>query len=1003
MTENPNKVSYEEAYNKLNSAQKEAVDAIEGPVMVIAGPGTGKTQILTLRIANILKQTDTKPENILALTFTESGARNLKERLRGFVGSAAYRVNAFTFHGFADKLIHQYPEAYNQIVGSRPARELEKVAIIENILTNPDFKILRPLGDPTLYVKSIISQISELKREYITQNDLSFIINKQELELEKTPKIHEKGAHKGKIKVDWLKQEKSINKNKELLLVYRQYEASLRAQKLYDFDDMIVETIKALETNADMLLDLQETYQYLLADEHQDVNGSQNKILALLASYHESPNLFVVGDEKQAIFRFQGASLENFLYFESVYPTAKIITLTENYRSGQPILDLAHSLVSVEDGPLKDLRVPLHAQTSEATIELAQFDNQVVESTWVVDQVSNILASGVKPEEVAIILRTNKEVEFYAEALRKKGITAMASADSDILEHPLTQAIVDLLTATTQPNDEATLFTLLQQPYWNIPITDIFTICSARSYDTPLCSILFDKSKLDALKLTDRQAVEKIKVVLESARSAALIQSPTRVLEKLINESGLLAFVTQFALPESIRIIRRLYDEVEAMVVQNNQLTLNTVVGEIKALIFHKVALSAPYLVTDKKAVLVMTAHKAKGLEFSHTFIPALVDGKWGGMKSRNTFKIPLTKHLTDDLVDDSDDDRRLLYVALTRAKTGLHLSLAINNNEGKEKLPSRFLEQLDLSQVINIDTKVHEMQFDLSLSLQSSPNKSQIPLEFLSEVLKERGFSATSLNNYLSSPWDFIFRNVLRIPEIQPLHLQYGNALHGVLEKATKMHTNSGSLPNPTLLRELLTSALSHMPINDHEFTRVHQQGLEELLVYFETLKNTLPQKTAEEFKIKVLFQTGVPELPEIPLTGKFDRLDFNDAGDLIRVVDYKTGAPKTRNAIEGKTKDADGNYKRQLVFYALLLSLYDDPRYQTRECLLTFIRPDEKGKIHEELFSISDSEIDSLKNDIKTAVMEIVSGSFLDKKDNLIDSDYYQLANSLFSRNQD
>lgn len=999
MTGNKDEAVFNTAYAKLNSAQKEAVDTIEGPVMVVAGPGTGKTQILTLRIANILRLTDTKPENILALTFTENGARNLKERLRGFIGSAAYRVNAFTFHSFADNLIRQYPEAYNQIIGSRPARELEKFSIIEDILTNPDFKLLRPLGDPTYYVKSLINQLSELKREYVSPNDLASIIDKQETDLSLAPKFHEKGAHKGKVKSEWQKQEKVIQKNRELLLVYRLYESSLRAKKLYDFDDMIVETIKALEQNPDMLLDLQESYQYLLADEHQDVNGSQNKILSLLANYHDSPNIFVVGDEKQAIFRFQGASLENFLYFETAFPGTKIITLTDNYRSGQSILDLAHSLVEVEEGPLKELRVPLESKTTAATIELAQFQNQAIETNFVVDEITKLLANDVPAEEVAIILRTNKEVEYFAAALRQKGIPAKPSADSDILEHPITKAVLELLTATTELNNENALFLVLQQPYWKLPVSDVFTICASRSYASPLSSILFSRDKLDELNLSDAEAVSRVATVLTKARESALVESPPRVLQQLITESGLLMTVEEASIGDSIQVIRRLYDEIESMLNQNKNLTLSGVVDELKLMMTHNVTLTAPYLVTDKQSVAVMTAHKAKGLEFLHTFIPALTDSKWGKVKSRSSFKVPLTKHLKEDLVDVSDDDRRLLYVALTRAKSGLHLSLALNNNEGSEQLPSRFLEELDLSEVKVIDTKPYEAKFDVAESLVATESTIKIPEKFLIDVLSDRGFSATSLNNYLTSPWDFIFRNVLRLPEIQPLHMQYGTALHNVLELATKMHTSKGKLPSTTEMNKYLNNALEHLPLNDAEFTRLHEQALSELTVYLEHLKSTLPVKTTEEFKLRVMFKTGIDALPEIPLTGKFDRLDFDESGKLLRVVDYKTGNPKTRNEIEGKTKNADGNYKRQLVFYILLLSLYDDERYQTNETLLSFVRADSKGRIHEELFTITNEEIESLKLEISRAVQEIVSGEYINIPCDPSQSNYSELKNRLFS----
>ena len=324
------KAAFKKAYGALNTAQKEAVDTIEGPVLVIAGPGTGKTQILTLRIANILLSTDTAPENILALTFTESGARAMRERLRSFVGAVAYRVPIYTFHGFAGDLIRQYPDSYSNIIGGRPASELEKVELIETILDDSEFKLLRPLGNPAYYVRAILHTIATLKQEYLEPDKLGAIINEQEAVLASMPKLHEKGAHKGKVKGDYQKLEKTIAKNHELLAVYRRYQSLLREQNLYDFDDMMLESVHALNSNEDMLRDLQENYQYLLADEHQDVNASQNRILELLAAYHERPNIFVVGDEKQAIYRFQGASLENFLYFEDKFPNTTTIALTEN-------------------------------------------------------------------------------------------------------------------------------------------------------------------------------------------------------------------------------------------------------------------------------------------------------------------------------------------------------------------------------------------------------------------------------------------------------------------------------------------------------------------------------------------------------------------------------------------------------------------------------------------------------------------------------------------------
>ena len=438
--------AFTEAYKRLNKAQKEAVDTIEGPVMVIAGPGTGKTQILTLRIANILRETDTKPENILALTFKESGAKAMKERLASYIGAPAYRVAIHTFHEFAGRLIRQYPDAYLRSVGGRHVTDLEKVTLIESIVETPTIKLLRPSGAPEYYIKPIMSALSLMKREYITPDKFAEIIEAQQTNLNNIPKVHEKGAHKGKVRKEYLEYEKKIGKNRELLFIYRIYEAELAKQGHFDFDDMIFETVKALEANEDMLRSVQEEYQYVLADEHQDVNGSQNRILELLASFHDRPNLFVVGDEKQSIYRFQGASLENFLYFEEKFPHTKTIALTGNYRSAQGILDLSHELISVNAGVAQELRVPLTAfHKNNAIIERRKMSHEAVEDTYVVEHIAKLITDGVSPDEIAVILRTNHEVESLATLLRKQGVEVEASADGDILSHPLTSAVRTLM------------------------------------------------------------------------------------------------------------------------------------------------------------------------------------------------------------------------------------------------------------------------------------------------------------------------------------------------------------------------------------------------------------------------------------------------------------------------------------------------------------------------------------------------------------------------------
>jgi len=282
-------------------------------------------------------------------------------------------------------------------------------------------------------------------------------------------------------------------------------------------------------------------------------------------------------------------------------------------------------------------------------------------------------------------------------------------------------------------------------------------------------------------------------------------------------------------------------------------------------------------------------------------------------------------------------------------------------------------------------------------LALTQKKQGVSIDPQLLTHLLAERGFSATSLNNYLRSPWDYLYRNVLRIPEVQPVHMQFGTAVHNTLEYVTGFHTREGRFPSDTQVKEKLEVELGRMPVTVEDHTRLHARGLEVLYGYMQHMEHSLPKQTKEELKLRVVLQTGIPELPELPLTGMLDRLDLNDEGFALRVVDYKTGKPKTRNVIEGKTAASDGGYKRQLVFYALLLSLHDDERYKTNTGTLSFVEPDTKGVIHEETFTITKEEIADLQEEIIKAAKGIISGSFLDTPCDEKESEYCHLAQLL------
>lgn len=976
-TKSPSTPGFDEAYANLNPAQKEAVDVIDGPVMVIAGPGTGKTQILALRIANILKRTDTKPGNILALTFTDAGAHAMRERCRRYIGEEAYKIAIHTFHSLAGELIRHYPDCYPNIIGGRPASDIERFSIIEDIIESGGFRALRPTGDPLYYVRKLPGAIADMKKEYVTPDILSERIAILENNLSAIPQFHEKGAHKGKVRSEYSKEEKRIEKLKELLLLYRTYQQTLREKRLFDFEDMIVESVAALESNEDMLRDLQETYQYILADEHQDVNEAQNKILELLAHFHDRPNIFAVGDEKQSIYRFQGASLDNFLYFEDRFPGTTIISLTENYRSTKEILDIAHEHIKSEDPDLAKLRLPLNAAKDDVMgrLEYRHFSHEAVEDDWLIGEVKTLLEGGVPPEEIAVIVRYNRDVEHFAALLRRNGVDVSASADSDILSHPITKATENLMIAALELNNEAALFDTLIGSWWGINSGDLALVLSRRSYGMPLRKLIGSEEALADIGVGDIKKIMHVTEVLDKAREMSASTTPHHVLQMLIQESGLLDQVMESDPLEGARVLRRVYDDIESMVVNDHASTLTDVVAQLRYRRTHNLALNAPFIDADQTAVKVMTAHKSKGLEFHTVFIPRATDNSFGKSDKKDFFKLPLSLRQTSD-DQEEEDDRRLFYVAMTRAKENLLISNAENTTSGKTCDSSRFLESLPADLISLKDTNLIEEEFRPESALQSSSSGFSLTPKLIRELFLARGLSVTHLNNYLEDPLKYFFENLLRRPQPQSLSLMKGNVVHEVLDSAVERFIRTKSWPSMTDISAALHQNIAKLPIGVNDVAKMHESSLASLSAYMTRLMQEASENSRPESSFKAVFETGDADLPEIPLTGKIDRIDRDPEGKVLRVVDYKTGKPKSRNEIEGKTKNASGNYQRQLVFYAILLELSGNETDGV-QFVLSFVEPKEKsGEIVEHSFHVSKEEVEDLKKEILRVSKEIISG---------------------------
>lgn len=976
-----NTAEFDRLYKMLNGRQKEAVDTIEGPVMVIAGPGTGKTQILTLRIANILKHSDVPADAILALTFTNAGAANMRKRLVSIIGSDGYRVSIFTFHSFANNLIESYPERFQSIVGRSNCSEVERIDIIRTLLDAGRFEILKPINEPYHNVPKIISGISHLKREGLTPKLFSEWIQHERREIESNEDIyHTKGAHKGKMKGAYQKLLLALDKNDELAQIYERYQEELARRKRYDFDDSLLMLIEALETHEDFLRELQEEFQYFLVDEHQDTNGAQNKILELLVTFFDRPNLFVVGDEKQAIFRFQGASLANFLYFEKKFKDVKRITLETNYRSHQGVLNAAQKLIEQSkegiQAPLISHVVP--EKGADLRVKVFTFGADDEELLFLAESIKRKIDDGVPAHEIAVLFRNNRDVEDIADYFERLSIPFLIESGHGVLDDPDIRKLNLILRSLVNLENDDVLAQVLFIGFLGLSIADVYTIIrTAKKNEQTVFQTLTTASQLD---LEDAQSVASFTKKCISWKQVAENESFLHLFETVVRDSGLLVHIQKSSFhSEKFDKLVRLFDEMKSHVRRNPFFSLTDYETFLKILDEHQLTLEAKSRQVPN-SVRLMTAHKAKGLEFDYVFIVHVYDGHWGGKRARNYFTLPYRNGSEIEKGGDVEDERRLFYVSITRARKDVYISYANVAPDGRDRVPSQFIEE------IHTDLRSHKSGEELGYAGRRPPlfverigrhgvEKYQ---EFVKATFLDRGISATALNNYLTCPWKWFYENFFHTQFVPSTQQLKGTAVHNALEDFFN-ERNRNPQTGVDFLIERFNHYLEDTDIDIKLLERIARDTGKALQGWYTTWSQSWEPVSKNEILVK-----GVLLDDSIRLTGKFDKLEcLDDRCHDVRVVDYKTGKPKSRNEIEGLTKSAQaksggGGYKRQLVFYKLLLDSFADGQYSMKEALLDFVEPTDSGKFKRESFVIESNEVALLKDEIRRVAKEITTLSF-------------------------
>lgn len=997
---------FQASYAQLNDNQRLAVDTIEGPVMVVAGPGTGKTQVLTLRIANILRQTQMNPRNILALTFTDSAAGNMRTRLVSIIGSGAYGVGIHTYHSFARLVMSEFSYKFHFAKELRLIEDIERYQIMENLIQTLPLELLRPLGNPTHYLREANQTISKLKKENIEPERLKTVAKAQILQLQTNPdNISKRGPTKGKLRADINDQIVRLERNLELADIYAGYQAELKRLGLYDYDDMILFVIDALENDPDLKAYYQERFQYILVDEYQDTNNSQNQLITLLTDFFDAPNLFVVGDDKQSIFRFQGASMANLLLLYKKYPSLKIISLKENYRSNQSILDTSQTIIDLAlerithhlDGVSDQLTaVNQEKVTHGPPVNLAVFNSKEVETYFVANYAKRLIDQGVDPAEIAIIYKNNNEAEPLADILNRLAVPYVLERGSDILYDKDIRRLLTIMSAVEQPTDSRALFETLHYDFSGLNGVDIFKLLSYRAKtrnsliecltDLP-CDCPSHGQKGDkAINFTDCQKIVNHLKLIGQWRIDSRNMSMPALVEKILNESGLLKQIVESpGRVERLHRLGRFFEEIKKINLRLRELTLAQLLEHFEQMKASKTELvpQAFDYGQNTKAVRLLTAHKAKGLEFSHVFIINLVDGHWGDKTFNQLIKLPtgLIPGLENDSKEQrNEDDRRLFYVALTRAKHCLYLSYA-ENHDGKTKLPTKYLAEIEELKINRIDTKRSEEEMTKQLMTTFAPVRetefSELETEYLRAQIKDNPLTVTALNNYLRCPKGYFYKNLLRIPGTRTPQQSFGDAIHKALQALFEQQKVIGTLPKLDFLLDSFHSFINNEILSPTELSDLSRKGIKVLTKYYEEVLPTTAPFVEIEYNLDSHHITLPSPDGDIWITGRIDKIEVVDPeAKTYRIIDYKTGRARSRNEIEGKSAKADQDYLRQLIFYQLLTDVDRQFPYRVVETGLAFV--DRDLKFSTEKFVITKQQTAELKELIQQKYSEMLSLNF-------------------------
>lgn len=931
----------------LNAAQQAAVQHDQGPLLIIAGAGTGKTTVIVERIAHMIATKKAAPSQILALTFTDKATEEMIERVDRALPIGVTDVQIYTFHGLCEKLLREFGIEVGLSSNFRVANDVDGYMLLKKHLFDFDIDYLRPRTNPTKFFKDILRHISRAKDEGITAqmyaDHVATLTAKDFVDMEPKALALE------------------LQKYQELSYLYAQYEERMQQKGWLDFGSLLLETREMLRSRPNILAKLRDRFRYIIVDEFQDTNSVQYDIVKLLAG--ELANLTVVGDDDQAIYRFRGAALRNILQFRQDFPQAARVVLTENYRSAKPILDAAYRAIQVNNPHrleiTENISKQLQSQAGQGEITHRHFESGDDEVEFVVNDIVQKVRAGMGSyQDMCILARSNAALEPFIEALERLRIPYRVTSQGGLYTQPVVLDILAWFRVLLRPHDDMSWYRVVTQPTGGFSDADTMQLFAyAKKHAVRVFDLLTLTPADLPLSTKAHEVRQEILAHFASLRDALPRMSAAELYAKLVREVGFLGYLVRLSEQEELvqmRILNLFFRRIKTYVAANpDHRWLQGFMDEFDAEREAGEDGTMPPDVSDADVVTLLTVHASKGLEFDSVYVVNLVEQRFPS--SSRSDALPLPPRLVPDGVDCDNhlaEERRLFYVALTRGKSSVTLCSAQSYGGDRARKVSRFVgEAIDHVQHTPTPSgKGLEEDIAAPLAQERPPSQQAVYYSF------------SQLAAYETCPLQYKYAHIVHVPSFGNEAQSYGTSLHNTLEHVFRHIQNDGDIPALAIFDQLYDEHfIGEWYPSPEQREKRYTEGRAALHAFRQYLQEHPPRPAFLEAAFHV-------DIDGVLLKGRIDRVDITADGQGYEIFDYKTGDPKD---------ELDWRRKRQLVLYALAVQNHFSPQLPVTRVTYVYLG----DTVATRSFTPSEKDFLKLRDEVVKRVHDIESGDFTAK----------------------